>query len=332
MVAAASQAGGGLPSLRLANADFVTDRIAVGGDLSPNFRRARAQLDELVAAGITHIADLRSEWTDEALVAEWAPQLAYLHHPVADAGQVIDAEWFSGLVEWATAALADPDARLLVHCHMGVNRAPSAALALLLAQGMDLRSSLDAIRARRPVAIIDYARSALDWHLAASGANAKARRNARRRLGRWRGANQLDMVTVIRAIRDTETPPNRWLLRLEADLLAELVELRAGLADAAIGLVVESDPEELSQLDQVLLATADGLVGRALVVGPVQHTSGHRVLPLLVESLVDPVSVKLPLRYASWRRGAGPNLRLLPEDDYRKLAPTGRPVNPAEPD
>ncbi len=110
--------------LAVANASFVSDRIAVGGDLSPNFGLARNQLDELVAAGITHIADLREEWSDETLVKTWAPQVHYLHHRVADAGQEIGASWFEELADWVDAALAEPGTKVLVHCHMGVNRAP----------------------------------------------------------------------------------------------------------------------------------------------------------------------------------------------------------------
>jgi hypothetical protein len=102
----------------------------------------------------------------------------YLQHRVADAGQRIGPDWFEDLAVWVSAALDDPDAKVLVHCHMGVNRAPSAVLALLLSQGVGLRPALDAIRKVRPVAVIDYARSALDWHLARTGADARMRRNA----------------------------------------------------------------------------------------------------------------------------------------------------------
>lgn len=303
-----------------ANASFVSERLAVGGDLSANFRRARSQLDELVAAGITHIVDLRSEWTDETLVAEWAPQVRYLHHPVADAGQVIGPDWFAELVGWVDDALDDPQAKVLLHCHMGVNRAPSAALAVLLSQGVELRPALNAIRGARPVAIIDYARDALDWHLLTSGADARARRNARRRLGRWRGSNQLDATQVIRAIRDTETAANRWWLRLDEatpDLLAELLE---SAGELAIGLPVTAEPPELSLFDEVFLITVQGLVGRALVVGPPRAgESDEKLLPLLARELFPPVALTLPRRVANWLRGARPNLRRIPDAEYRAL-------------
>lgn len=317
---AAGSATPGRPEILLANADFVTDRLAVGGDLSPTFTRARAQLDELVAAGVTHIVDLREEWSDEALVQLWAPGVRYLQHRVADAGQRIGHEWFSDLVAWVQAALCDPAAKVLVHCHMGVNRAPSAMLAVLLAEGVGLRPALDAIRSARPVAVIDYASSALDWHLARTGADVRQRRNARRTLARWRRANHLDVQQVIRAIRDTEHPGCRWLVHLGPDDPAALAAVIAGAGDVAVGLAMDTAPAELGQLDEVLLLTADGLVGRALVVGPVEVAEPHALLlPVLVTNLFDPVPLTLPAAVAAWLAD-GENPRLLTKAEHRELA------------
>lgn len=307
-------------ALHEANAAFVTDRLAVGGDLSPNFARARVQLDELVAAGITHIVDLREEWSDEVLVRTWAPELHYLHHRVADAGQQIGPEWFARLAGWVEDALADPNAKVLVHCHMGVNRAPSAVLALLLDQGVGLRRALDAIRTARPVAVIDYATSALDWHLGRSGADARQRRNARRVLARWRRANHLDAVEVIRAIRDTEHPGNRWLVHLGPQDPAALAGVLAEAADMAVGLAMDTAPEELSQLDEVLFLTTAGLVGRGLVVGPIQPAEPHALLlPVLVTNLFEPVPLVLPAAVTAWLAD-GANPRLLTPEEHRLLA------------
>lgn len=309
-----------LPELTVANANFVTGRLAVGGDLSPNFRRAREQLDELLAAGITHIVDLREEWSDEVLVRTWAPQVRYLQHRVADAGQRIGAEWFEDLATWVADALGDPDAKVLVHCHMGVNRAPSAVLALLLSQGVGLRPALDAIRRARPVAVIDYARSALDWHLARTGADARMRRNARRTLSRWRTANHLDMQAVIRAIRGTEGGGSRWIVRLGPDDPEALAGVLAEAGDVAVGLSMDADPDDLGQLDEVLLVTGDGLVGRALVVGPIQVAEPHALLlPVLVTNLFEPVPLELPETVADWLDAAGPNPRRMTAQETRLL-------------
>ena len=314
-------AAAALPKLEAANAVFLTDRVALGGDLSPNFRQAKQQLDELVGAGITHIADLRSEWSDEVLVRNWAPQIQYLHHRVADAGQLIEPEWFDGLVDWVRTALdADPAAKVLVHCHMGVNRAPSGALAILMDQGLSLREALDRIRAARPVAVIDYAGSVLSWYLTRSGADPRARNNLRRVLVRWRQAHHLDVEGVIRSIRSQETPNSRWVVRLGPNDPETLGRVLAEAGEVAVGLTIDFDPVELGQLDEVLFLTAAGLNGRALVVGPAQQVeSGAWVLPVMITELFLAVRVPLPDAVQEWFEQDGPNPLLLSRADYRVL-------------
>lgn len=67
--------GGDLPRLNRASAHFVTPQLAVGGDLDPSLLVALRQLDELVAAGITHIVDVRIEASDADLVARRWPHV-----------------------------------------------------------------------------------------------------------------------------------------------------------------------------------------------------------------------------------------------------------------
>ena len=188
-----------LPTFVHADADFVTDRIAVGGGLSSHGMVAHQQIAELMDLGITHVADLRAEWSDADLVFERAPDITYLHHPVEDAGQTIPGEYFQTLADWATEALAQPNTKLLVHCHAGVNRGPSGAFTVLLAQGWDVRAALDAIRAARPIAWIDYADDAVDWHLA--DADDEARTAAHDAVTDWRWRNHLAFNQVIRQTR-----------------------------------------------------------------------------------------------------------------------------------
>ncbi len=278
-----------LPSLTFANAHFVTDRIAVGGDLAPAFRTARQQLQDLKDAGITHIADLRDEWNDEELVRSWAPDVAYLYHPVEDAGQRIPADWFERLNDWVTEALSDPDTRVLVHCHMGVNRAPSAAFALLLAQGVPVRRSLSAIRGQRDVAVIDYADDALDWHLARTGADRYARAGARRSLTMWRRSNQIDKLSVIRQIRANEGGGNSWCFTLNPEGIAELAALVSDSPNPTIGLGLEVEPDELALRDEVVLwdagtgdRAAGGVVGFGWIVGPPREADGANLLPVVL--------------------------------------------------
>ncbi len=270
-----------LPSLSVANAQFVTPRVAVGGDLAPEFALARRQLQELTDAGITHIADLRDEWNDAELVGYWASEVEYLYHPVQDAGQRIPVDWFERLNEWVSDALADPDAKVLVHCHMGVNRGPSAAFAILLGQGMSVREALTAIRSQRPVAVIDYADDALDWHLARTGADRYAKGGARRSLTMWRKANQIDKLAVIRQIRDSEGGGASWCVTLGHENVAALAGLVEASPNPTIGVAIDSEPEALAIRDEVVLwdpAPEGGVVGCGWVVAPPRPSAGGDLL------------------------------------------------------
>lgn len=185
-----------------ANAHFVTPNLLIGGDLDAlDEGLAMEQLAELVDVGVTHIVDVRLEWSDEQLVAEAAPDIRYFYHGVDDAGQTIPDEWFDLGVGFILDALSDPDAIVLSHCHMGVNRGPSLGFAVLLAQGWDPAEAMRAIREARPIAHVDYAEDALRWHHHRTGASDEQQRTDQKRLADWREANQFDVVSVIRGIR-----------------------------------------------------------------------------------------------------------------------------------
>ena len=125
-------------------------RIVVSGDLHQDPLAALEQLREWQAFGITHILDVRGEYSDRAFVAEHAPEVGYIECGTHDDGAFgvhQDGSWFDAALAGLGDILSDPDAVVLVHCHMGVNRAPSMALRLLLEQGASLEPALDAIRA-----------------------------------------------------------------------------------------------------------------------------------------------------------------------------------------
>jgi len=195
-----------LPLAKLANLHFVTDQLAVGGDLSsedPGL--SRLQLAEISELGITHVVDTRMEWSDEQAVAESAPHVRYLHHGMDDAGQQVPAEWFEQAVAWVEAAYDEnPNAIVLTHCHMGINRGPSLGFAVLLAQGWDPVEAIAAIRAARPQANVWYAADALDWHHARTGVDEDTAARQRAELAAWREGNQLDVVRMVREIREAE--------------------------------------------------------------------------------------------------------------------------------
>jgi hypothetical protein len=194
-----------LPQLMVANADFVTPRLAIGGDLDYwDHQHARNQLAELVDVGVTHIVDARVEASDQDLVAALAPQVGYLHHGMDDAGQRVPGRWFDVGVGFVLDALRDPEAVVLTHCHMGINRGPSLGYAVLLAQGWDLVEALDAIRGARPIAAIGYAEDAAAWHHRRTAASSEQRRRDLQQLAQWRRANNIDVETIIRQVRLTE--------------------------------------------------------------------------------------------------------------------------------
>ncbi len=192
----------GLPALTYANADYVTPSLLVGGDLDYfDTDLAAKQLDELVSVGLTHVVDVRQEWSDEELFADAAPQVHYLHHGVDDAGQRIPSEWFEVGVSYVLDALTAPGTTVLVHCHMGINRGPSLGYAVLLGLGWEPMEAITAIRTARPIAFVDYAGDALVWHHQRRGSGKKALRRDLQRLAEWRETYELDAAEVIRGIR-----------------------------------------------------------------------------------------------------------------------------------
>ena len=195
-----------LPLTQFANCSFVTPNLAVGGDVAVDDRHlSRLQLAELLRLGVTHVVDVRSEWSDAELFLHHAPNVRYLHHGMDDVGQRVPAEWFEEAVAWVEAAWRrDPDAVVLSHCHMGINRGPSLGFAVLLAQGWDPVEAISAIRAARPQANVWYAADALEWHHARTGVDPETAAQQRAALAAWREANQLDVVRLIRQIRDDE--------------------------------------------------------------------------------------------------------------------------------
>jgi len=142
-----------LPTANIANLHFVTPHLAIGGDLATyDDDLAASQLAEIEALGITHVLDVRIEWDDADTFAAALPHVAYLHHGMDDAGQAVPLDWFERAVSWVEAA--GPDAVVLTHCHMGINRGPSLGFAVLLAQGWEPVDAMTAIRTARPQANI----------------------------------------------------------------------------------------------------------------------------------------------------------------------------------
>lgn len=192
-----------LSTFEHANASFVTPYLAIGGDLQTGRDDiAVGQMDELGGAGITHIIDVRVEWSDEEWVAERNGDVDYLHLGIDDAGQRVPGEWFDEGVAFATKAI-ESGGVVLAHCHMGINRGPSMGFAILLSLGWDAKEALDAIHAARPIAYVAYAEDALWWR---HGGRSPELEADLRSLDQWRRETDLDMDSVIRKVRSDEDP------------------------------------------------------------------------------------------------------------------------------
>lgn len=179
-------------------------RIFISGDLPAGGADFIRQLDQWRAAGVTHIIDAREEWSDEQRVAEFCPEIHYDWVGTHDDGTGQPDEWFRAGVDAALEALGDPEARIVIHCHMGVNRGPSMAFAVLLAMGWDPIAAASAIREARPIAAILYAASALDWFHRQGAVPAAQASQQRAELAEWFEANDVDVAWVINRIRQVE--------------------------------------------------------------------------------------------------------------------------------
>lgn len=159
-----------------ANISWITDQIATGGDFSFNPEKAQRQFMDLLSQDIDLVIDCRIEASDHEV---WdTTDVDYLHLPVNDIyGQHLPMEHFDAAVEAARPVL-ESGGKVFVHCHMGINRGPSTAYALLLDQGVPSTKAFDMIRKARPQAAVYYAEDALKAHLHRRwivGAKARAR-------------------------------------------------------------------------------------------------------------------------------------------------------------
>ena len=179
----------------------VGDRIVVSGNLPADERLVRRSVLDWSDAGITGVVDCRGEWSDERIVARAATGIEYRHVGIDDDGTRRPDRWFDTGTTAALDLLDRTEGRVLVHCHMGVNRGPSMAFAVLLTLGWDHVDALDAIRSARPIAALIYAEDAVAWWARRSNTGPTRAAAMRRDVRRWHRANDIDVSTVIRRIR-----------------------------------------------------------------------------------------------------------------------------------
>lgn len=127
---------------------WVTDQIAVGGGIWNE-----AKMIEVVRTGVTHIINMQMEFDDTPLAEPYGVEV--LWNAVDDDFQVKPPEVFQRGVDFALAALQDPNAKVFIHCAAGVHRAPMMALALLRVMGWSQQEAIESMETLRPV--VDFA-------------------------------------------------------------------------------------------------------------------------------------------------------------------------------
>jgi protein-tyrosine phosphatase len=127
---------------------WVTEQIALGGGIwNPQNMEAVAQ------AGVTHVLNMQIEFDDRPLAEPFGIEV--LWNPMDDDFMPKPPELLKRGVDFALEALANPEARLYVHCAAGVHRAPMMTLAVMCAQDWELASAMEWIAKQRPV--VDFA-------------------------------------------------------------------------------------------------------------------------------------------------------------------------------
>lgn len=179
---------------------WVDERLATSGDLPEDPSEALEHLRYWKEQGITHVFDMRGEADDSdfihansTLVSHW--------FGIDDNGTKRPDSWFTHVTQTAHEILANPDNRILVHCHMGINRGPSALYAIMLSQGWKPEDALTAIRTARPIAGIIYAADATAWWSRTNQQTSTETTSHQRAVSEWFEANNINIATVIRRIR-----------------------------------------------------------------------------------------------------------------------------------
>lgn len=133
----------------------VDDLIYVGGDMHPWMHEALGQFRGLVHHGVKAVIDCRQEHNDIHLGESVG--LEYHWVPTDDHGGKLEESWWASIIEYGRmhAGAQEP---MFIHCHMGVNRGPSAAFAIMVScLGYEPIKAYDMIRSARPQAHVIYA-------------------------------------------------------------------------------------------------------------------------------------------------------------------------------
>ncbi len=128
------------PTVRI---DQVAPWLLIGPEPTP------AAYADLVARGVTHVLDLREEATDdptsfEPLGIRWRRVAVPDRHAPTD-------EQLAEIAAWLDAELdREAGQTVYLHCHAGLGRTPTVAIALLMHQQLSLQEAHRLVLAARP--------------------------------------------------------------------------------------------------------------------------------------------------------------------------------------
>ena len=132
------------PGSRLAIA-WITPSLAQGS------RFTRAQVGALAHGGVTSVLDVRKEARDdEDLLARCGIRLCNV--PMTDRAPPTQRQ-LKRAVDWVMGELA-ADRKVFIHCRSGVGRSVCVACAVLVRMGYGLPQAYEAVRRKRPEAVI----------------------------------------------------------------------------------------------------------------------------------------------------------------------------------
>ena len=180
---------------------WVNSFLAVSGDLSYDRVAAQEQLRIWESEGITDVFDMRGEADDTSFIHSNSELITSHWFGVDDNGGKRSNDWFESIIDRAYEVLQDPERKILVHCHMGVNRGPSALYAIMLATGWGHLEALRMIRDVRPIAGIIYAPDAVRWWAESELKMSQSEvAEMEQEVTDWLERNDLDIAYVIRSI------------------------------------------------------------------------------------------------------------------------------------
>lgn len=139
----------------MADFNFVTNRIATGAALTN-----ADDVEQIYAAGINVVVDARAEFDDGPLFAG-KPGIHYFWNPTKDDGTHKPTAYWQHTLGFVMPLLSSPHFKVLLHCSQGINRGPSNALCVMVAQGLDPVVAEMLIRRARPQVGLAYKENAI---------------------------------------------------------------------------------------------------------------------------------------------------------------------------